>query len=85
MAKKLAQTQLYSAHQPAVALSIVLSYFSTRRLHTARKLLMELIPGLTANDVVDDFMMHRPNVAPGYTGSDELRKFINTFSAVHLN
>lgn len=41
-------------------------------------LLMGLIPGLTANDVVDDFMMHRPNVAPDYTGSDELRKFINT-------
>jgi hypothetical protein len=47
-------------------------------------ILMGLIPGLTANDVVDNFMKHRPNVAPDYTGSDELGKFINTYYSKYM-
>jgi hypothetical protein len=47
-------------------------------------ILAGLIPGVTANDVVDNFMKHRPGFAPDYTGVNELKKFINEYYGGYL-
>jgi hypothetical protein len=47
-------------------------------------ILAGLIPGVTANDVVDNFMKYRPGFAPDYTGVNELREFINEYYGGYL-